>query len=709
MKTNRMIRSTLALGAVLALVACGGGGGDGGDNTPAGGGTGASGATGDAGGAGNPGGSGGPVVARLSGVAATGAAFADASVTVVDRSGSTVCETRTDPKGAYACTLPPGVQAPLVVKASRDEVQLYGTTASAVGGIANVTPLTTIVVSQLSPDGNPASLAGAIVRQPDTVTASTIGRQTGELLTTLRPLLSALDTPSFDPMSGVFNADGTGQDKVLDAISVSVRPDGVAANIEITVKARPGTPGEESLSLIYRTDDATVSVLPAVTAEQLEAVPSPALVADLLGRMTACYALPASQRVNHGNDAGTTSGTAADVVAPACRTLFLNDDPATYASNGSGVGRDANNRGSFASLFRSGATGLKWERGNVEFLRTNGDVVVSYRWLDATGNADNDTLLARNVGGMLKLVGNGNRYGASVRPISEDRDLINTPTLSSFTTGYNVSIDNRLDGSGNPVFSKVLVTTPLGDRLTYVPSAGLSYLVALNGTTPTGTNIYRLAAAYKLATTAGNPASKENFFIASPQYDESGLRNLKDQSTWTLEFFHVDPQTANVVQTYRTLSRAQSIAEIRQLAFADVTPALRAELIAETAASSSGNLLFGALDPAEPNVVDFSAAGDTAGWTVPNGALAPTSLSAYGRAPTINGVQGMRYNDVTSVSITARKALIQCSKQGAADVHCDAASPTQYAQGTTLNMFELWGRNARQVEMSKKIATYRLQ
>ncbi|MCU4121923.1 carboxypeptidase regulatory-like domain-containing protein [Variovorax sp. N23] len=691
---NKKTRAGLAAAILLSLAACGGGGNSG---SASGTGTGTTPPVTE------------PVAtqATLSGVAATGAAFAGATVTVTDQTGVTVCTTQTDDKGAYNCTLPLGTKAPLVIKASRDELSFYSTTASAGSGTANVTPLTTIVVSQLSPDGNPASLAGAITTRPESVTATTIQAQVSELLTALQPLLSALNV-TIDPMSGVFVADGTGQDKVLDAISVSVRPDGTAANIEITVKAQPATADAAPMSISFRSDATAVPTLPAVTAAQLDAIPSPAMVAGLFERMTACYALPASQRVTNGNDNGAVIGTAANVVAPVCRGMFLNDDPATFQNNGNNVGRDANNRGAYASLFRSGATGLKWERGNFEFLRTNGDVVMSYRWVDSTGNAENDTLIARNVNGTLKLVGNGNTYSASVRPFSEDRDLINTPAFSSFTTGYNISIDNRLVG-GASVFSKVVVTTPFGSQLTYVPTGGLSYLVAQNNGTATGSSVYRLAAAYKSSSTTGNPADKESFFTASPQYDEAGLRALQDQSVWKLEFFHVDTQVPNVVQSYRTLSRAQSIAEIQQLVFVDMTPTLRAELIAETGASNSGNLVFGALDPAEPNIIDFSAAGNTAGWVVPGGALAPTSLSAYGRAPAVGNAQGTRYNDSTGVSITARKAKLYCSTQGASDTHCDATSPTQYAQGTTMNMFELWARNTRQVEVSKKFATYKLQ
>ncbi len=82
--------------------------------------------------------SGTTAAAKLNGIAATGAAFAGAKVTVVDQRGVTVCTTETDAKGAYECTLPADTKAPLVVTAARDDLTLYSTTASATGGNVNV-------------------------------------------------------------------------------------------------------------------------------------------------------------------------------------------------------------------------------------------------------------------------------------------------------------------------------------------------------------------------------------------------------------------------------------------------------------------------------------------------------------------------------------------------------------------------------------------
>lgn len=707
MRAPRPAASRLASAAalLLTLAACGGGGGGGGGLAflPPTGGTGGDPTT--PGTPTTPEPSGGAV---LRGVAATGAAFADARLEVLDQRGQTVCSTVTDAAGSYDCELPVDTAAPLVVRVLRDEQALYSISASAEGGTLNITPLTTIVAAQLAPDGNPASLAQAIQGNPDLVNDDAIRSEVQALLATLEPLLQALGQAGIDPFGGPLVADGTGQDRVLDAITVSVRPDGTAANIEITVKA-PSADGQP-VSLSYRTSDEAAPVLPAVTADQLSAIPTPAQVAGFFQRLDACFALPVTQRVDTAtSDDADATGTAANVTAPACRTLFVDDDPATYAANGGTVGRNAQGRGAWSSLFRFGPTGLRHDRGNFEFFRVQGgqtDLVLSYRWTDRLGNTDNETLVVRNQDGALKLTGNSYGYGATVRPVSEDREYLNMPAYNAFTTGYNISIDNRINGSGQPVLSHVLVTAPWGQVIKFSPESGLSYLVAHRADdSRTVTSIVRLATGYADPATAGNLADEEpNIFFVDPQYGEAQIRALKDQGVWKMEFFPV--AGSPVVQSYRTLARAQTINEVRQLKFAQLAPAQRAELLAATAAT--GRITFGAPSDSDPNNIDFSSEGGGDAWTVPAGALAPTSFSVTGRV----GAQGsQRFNDGTLVRNTARTAMLYCSPQSAADVHCYSAvpgvGPFQYAQGVSFNSMELWARSARQVEMKKQIALYK--
>ena len=676
----------LAGGALVVLGGCGGGGGD------------------DAPGVTLP----PPSKVVLTGVAATGAPFAGATLTVVDPAGTTVCETTTDPQGAYACEMAAGTQAPLVVTASRGDQAFYGISATGTGR-ANVTPLTTVIASRLSPDGNPANLANAVRTQPGTVNAAAIAQQEGVLLTMLQPLLGAVgDTVS--PLTGTFAADGTGHDRVLDSLAVSVRPDGRAANIEIVVKTVPSNGVVTPVSLNFRSSEAAPAALPAtVTAASLPPAGLSQAVNAFLARLTACYALPLSQRVNAASDAVAVTGGAADVKAPVCRSAFVGDDPLTYLNGGSRVGRDAFNNGSFAGLFRPGSTGVVFDRGAQEFYRANGDFAISYRTVSAGSAEDNQTLVVRNVGGTIKAIGNQYIYNASVTAFVQERDYINQPAYTWRGTGYDVFIGNRVDAQGQPVFAKVVVTLPNQTTLDFLPTSGLSYLVAkraADGFVST-TSVVRLAGGFRDKATPGNPAALEpNLFLLPAQIDDGAINAIGDQSVWRMEFFHADASLPNVVQSYRTVSRPFTLAEAETKAFAELAPTMRSEYVAATSAAL--RLQFGPASAAQPNVVNVATAANQDAWTVPFGATAPTLVTVFGR-PVVNGVQGALFNDAVSIASTARKAQVTCLPQTSADPHCDASTGVlQFAPTTRINTVQLSGTNARLVAFNKQIHFYKL-
>ena len=691
MRTHPKTRIALSTALLLSLAACGGGGGGGGFLPTSG--TGTSTGTGTAGGD-----TGTTVAAKLSGVAATGAAFAGAKVTVVDQRGVTVCSTETDAKGAYECTLPAGTKAPLVVTATRDDLTLYSTTASATGGNVNVTPLTTIIVSRLAPNGDPASLAGAIATQPDTVTDATVKQQVAELVAALKPLLTLLGD-AVDPISGAFTADGSGHDRLLDSIAVSVRPDGTAANIEITVKSVPTTEDAVPVSITFRSD-ATLPALPASVATATLAPAGASLaVASLFDRLTQCFALPLSKRVNAPNDSTAVTGGPGDVVAAECRTLFVNDDPASYLSNGSTVGRNANNQGAFAGLFRPGATGLKYDRGQQAFFRANGDQVLSYRSTDSTGAVQNQTIVARDVGGVLKLIGNQYGYAVSVAPTVQDRDFVNAPAFNYLSVSYDVSIPNVKDGGGNAIFAKALVTAPNGVTYTYKPGAGNANLVVdkPDGSSAS-TSLLRLAAGFRDVSMTGSPAAIETSYFLDPQLTDAQLRQLPEQGVFKVEFFFANPSTPNVVQTHRMITRVPTLAEARQLKFADLTATMREEL---KGTAPEQAVVFDAPNASEPSLVDFSAEGDLDAWTVPAGAPAPTAFTVYGASST-----GVQYEDRVDVASSARKAKVYCSSEGGSDNHCTMLNGNSvYAAGTKANLFQLSATSAQQVLFLKGFST----
>ena len=642
----------------------------------------------------------------LSGTAATGAALADASLKIFDATGAVVCEVKTDADGAYSCDLGTSPKPPFVLVATLDDTRLVSVAPDASTGTVNITPLTNLIASTLSSNGDPQKLVDDIKSTPASVDAAKVKASVDRVMTALKPLLDALGTQG-NPITTAFKADGTGQDRLLDLVQVSVRPDGSGANNEVTVKAAPSASDSDPIRISFKSSDTSIAPLPtgSVSAESLGNDNLAVLVSDMLKRMTACYAVPLADRVTNGSSNGSAPKS------PACTSLFLENDPARFLSNGATVSPTA----AFSGMFKSGSAGVVFDRGAFEFKRVNGDFVFSYRWTAADGSTDNENMVARKVGDSLKLIGNQYKYNATVRPYAQMRDLVNTPAFSSINTGYNIWIANRTAG-GNPVFSKVLVTTPRGNVVTYRPTSGLSYLVIekqpAQGATPAvlaSTSVLRLAGRYIDPTTPGLPKDKETAIVFSDPATATDdiIRTIPDQSVWKLEFFHADRVTPNEVQIYRTNSRALTLAEVAASTFVDLTAPARAAVI--EGSSALGAFPFDAPDAASPNWIDIGTSG-TAFWRVPSGALAPTSISAFGKPPTGSGP---RFSDTVNVSTNARGALIKCSRQSISDTHCDTAVGVgqmgQYAAGWKVDALELWARNSRQVEISKLVGFYKLQ
>ena len=643
----------------------------------------------------------------LTGTAATGAALADASLKIYDATGAVVCEVKTGSDGAYTCDLGISPKPPFVLVATQDETSLVSIAPDAITGTVNITPLTNLIASTLSSNGDPQKLVDDIKSTPASVDAAKVKASVDRVMTALKPLLDALGTQG-NPITTAFKADGTGQDRLLDLLQVSVRPDGTGANNEVTVKSAPSASDSDPLRISFKSSDSTIDPLPtgSVSAESLGNDNVAVLVSDMLKRMTACYAVPLADRVTNGSTTGSMPKS------PTCTSLFLNSDPAGFLSNGATVSPTA----AFSGMFKTGSTGVVFDRGSFEFKRVNGDYVFSYRWTAADGSTDNENMVARKVGDSLKLIGNQYKYNATVRPYAQVRDLVNTPAFSSINTGYNIWIANRTVG-GNAVFSKVLVTTPKGNVVTYRPTSGLSYLVIekqpAQGGNPAvlaSTSVLRLAGRYIDPTTPGLPKDKETaiVFSADPATaTDDIIRTIPDQSVWKLEFFHADRVTPNVVQTYRTNSRAMTLAEVAATTFVDLTAPARAAVI--EGSSALGAFPFDAPDAASPNWVDIGTSG-TAFWRVPSGALAPTSISVFGKPPT--GFTP-RFSDTVNVSTNARGAIIKCSRQSIDDTHCDTpvgvGQMGQYAVGWKVDALELWARSSRQVEISKLVGFYKLQ
>ncbi len=690
LRKTRRIATPVALTAIaLALAACGGGS----TETP-------SAATPDAGLNSLP------RAVTLSGVAASGAPMAGATIKVFDATGATVCDTTAGTDGSYRCELGASPKAPFVMQAEIGDIKLMSAFGEAKSGTVNITPITHLIAATLAADGNPdtliANLSGGSAFTPETLQTAL-----AKVTEALKPLTDALGA-TIDPISGSFQADGTGYDKVLDALQVSVRPNGESSNIEVTVKTMPTSEDAAPVSISFQSNASTIPPLPqSIDLGDVGATNVQTSIADFLARATECFALPTAERVSNGQAQDS------EVIAEACRSMFSDNDPSTFLSNGQ---RIAPNQ-SFAGLFRDGGTGIRFDNGVFAFFRVNGDWVVSYKITDTQGNVTPEQIVLRNENGTLRAIGNQYQYNAAVRPIVQLRDHLNQPEASSLSTGYNISIANRVDGQGNPVFDRVLVTTPRGNTLVYRPTSGLSYLVIDRGgvsgpPTLSGTPLVRLAGKLVNPGLSMHPADVDTslFYADRNVFTEEAIRAIPDQSVWKLAFFHAGNTgaTPDVVQTYRTTTRAMTLAEASQVKWVTLTADSRAAIQQES--SATGNLMFSdPPDSQQPQYAYLEGDGGTGLWTVPSGALAPTGATLYGRAPSVNNTIGARYNDSVSFPASARRATIRCSAQSVGDQHC-APDPLrdQYATGSMFNLIELYARDARQTDVSAMFALYRL-
>jgi len=647
-----------------------------------------------------------PAAVVVSGVVATGAAVPLASVKVSDRLGVEVCSTTTSDAGQYSCTLDAGVQGPLAVVARLNETVLVSTSPSAETGTVNVTPLTTLIAARLAPGGDPTTLGDAIKADPAVASAGKVQARVDEVKALLAPLMAAAGD-TLNPISGKFSADGTGHDKVLDMLQVSIRPEANSSNIEITVKTRPTSDDAAPLSLVFKSSDSAPAALTAVIrTNDLPENGLPRQLNGLVGRMTACYAEPLARRISSVEQgAAQVVGGAADVKAQQCKGLFLDGDPLTYKDSGQVVGSS----GAFSGLFTDASTGAKFDRANFEYQWANGDYYVTFRSTSRAGVVANQAMTVRLQDGQLKAVGNRYQYQATVRASAVNREFPAQPQYSWIASGYGVSIRNSVDPVTRAfLFREAYVTAPDGRRTVYRPLPGTTNLVIVHasGRQTTNSNM-QFAAAYLDPSTSGHPADRDGnggATFVEPQLDDAAMVNLPDQGVWTIEWVHANAETPNVVQTYRTISRAPTLSEVRQRKWVELTSAFKSELMARSDVATQSRVVFGEPTVAQPNFPTFATAAGGEGWRVPEGALAPRTLQVVGSA-----ANGGAYSNNVALLETDRKGSIPCVTLSSSDFHCDnSLGMVQFAQGSSFNYFDLSVVTARQLGVNKQFGLYRL-
>jgi hypothetical protein len=673
------LAASLIGAAVLTLSACGGGGG--GTSTPT-------------------------ESVTLSGVAATGAAFVNAVVTVIDSTGRVVGTSQpVGSNGIYTVTLSANAVAPFVLVASRTDAN--GETQSLVSVIesadqtsANVTPITNLIAARLSASGDPTRLASELAAGTTQITAAAVADTVAEVKSILAPLLDATGTSNADPLKDSFAVDGTGYDRLLDSISISIVPDSSStSNIEIAVKQQLADDTQPT-SLTFSSTDTEVTPLPAIDPDTLVASGTSVKISDFLSRLTACYALPTAERVS-----GDSTVTAA-----ACQAVFVDGDPTLYRHNGNTV----SSNGAFSSLFSTSAVGVVYSQGSYEFSRSNGDLVIGYKSRDTAGAESFGTFVVRQsvADGQLRLIGNQYQYPGGVSAYHQLRRFISLgqEDYSYYSTGYTLSVTN-LQSGGNPVFDRVEVTTPNGNVLTLLPGSGSGNLTLPDGNgAASGTNFVRQRSEpldTNLVSTHPSTYDTASLFFVPTDRSEAELASSSSQGVWTFKYFLAGNASnePDATQTYKTRARALTIGELRTKGLASLTSTMLSEISAGTVPAgnpAAGQLRFEANEMA---TLQTASGGD--GWSVLSGQLPPTGITLFGRGPT-----GTRFDDSLSVRSTARTATVPCTSLSLTDDHCYANGDGSYgpgfAAGSRLNGLHLFARESSGREYAHFYAMYQL-
>lgn len=632
----------------------------------------------------------------ISGVAATGAAFTDAIITVTDSKGAVVGTSAViGADGAYTITLLSSAVAPLVLTASRTtadgaveslvSVMPASSTATAT---VNITPVTNLIAARLSSSGDPTKLAAELAAGTSIVNATTVAATVADVQTILAPILTATGTTATDPLNGTFATNGTGYDRLLDSLKVTITPaSNTTTNVEIGIKQQlaEGTAPTaiQFTSGMGQTAAASVPAIPAITPSSLIPSGTSALIAAHLAQLNTCFALPLSARITSG---GTT---AADIQAAECKNAFSSNNPALFKSNGKVVGLGK----AFNGIFVDGGTGTVFSQGTYEFTRGTGDIVIGYKSKDTAGNETFDTFAVRlDTDGKLKQIGNQYNYPGGVTANHQLREFVNQAASTYYSTGYNFNVP-LIDG-----ITYVTVTTPKGNTLTLIRGSDSMVLPKQPVTSPlvaSGTTFVRIRSEYAdttLSPAPAHPSTRESglFFSASDSTDTE-ISSFANQSVWTFTYYAgtVGSGTQQGVQHYKTRTRALTIAELRTQKLANLAaasiPALQVSPTVNTATAPNNN----------SHTALPTGAYVTPTWEVPTGALPPTQIKLFGNTqiyPATTPVTRTPFNDGQNVGSTLRTATIPCAN-GNGEVHCLTNPSIGYQTYAWMTGVHLWARD----------------
>lgn len=423
-----------------------------------------------------------PAAARLDGTAAVGAALSRANVTITNRDGA-VCQEATivtSDTGAYSCTLQDGKTAPFVIvvtdpSGAVEPMVSIGTATPQPGTplTVNVTPITTAIVAQLSPDRSALSA----VATPASIDLTALEAVKAKVLEQLAGVLGALGAVNYDPFTTPITAatasvSGNTADRVVDVLRFST------VNGETLVTTVDNPTGTVPLA------DATTAQ-PAPVAAPGDGVAtlsnSLRLASTVLGN---CFRLEVAQRVLATDTTlpANQGGPRITEVAPECEDVVHDD----YLHNGYlagqqfyGLMNDANMTGAVFALpdvmrYIEDTSAADHDRA-----------IVNIRYVDRNGNGGNIFTIAQKFPGHPEnaargtewwLVGNQQPIDSSIRPTIRRREQLApnpgsapfaSAAASRFESGINIFINK--DGPNSSGMRAVRVRGP------GLPAAGLVY------------------------------------------------------------------------------------------------------------------------------------------------------------------------------------------------------------------------------------------
>lgn len=256
------------------------------------------------------GGGGGGAVTSLNGTVAIGAPLAGAVVTATDVNGTTSSSVIADDEGNYQNLDISKLSTPFLIEAvgqlGQTPYKLSAPIAEASSATANVTTLTT-TLSALIAGGDPDTIVISSITPTSVATAtqtltsviSPVMQTVGVSSTNFNPITSAQQilsgvSSNFNPVTAAFKADSTGQDKLLDALDIRHRSTGTYISNRLEAVTEGNT--DADLSEVEISNGHAGGALPAGTDRDV------AGLKEIARQLTACFAIPAAQRVTSTPD-----------------------------------------------------------------------------------------------------------------------------------------------------------------------------------------------------------------------------------------------------------------------------------------------------------------------------------------------------------------------------------------------------------------------